>query len=144
MPARGWTKKTAARLSDLFEGRIGAVLAAARDPARRKQLEAAEALAKAAAASDNYAASVLLAGYEKDKAGASALLRDFCAYGAAGLAGSSVTPLQGEKAAQAIQAAGEAVWQLGPPGECENCIAGVGCQIVTTMRRAPGQTLAVR
>lgn len=109
---RGVDKKTAARLSDLFEGRIGAVLAAAQDPARRKQLEAAEALAKAAAASDNYAASVLLAGYEKDKAGAAALLRDFCSYGAAGLRGSSLTPLTGQKAARAIQMADEAIGQL--------------------------------
>ena len=109
---QGVDKKTAARLSDLFEGRIGAVLDAARDPARGKQLEAAAALAKAAAAGDNYAASVLLAGYEKDKAGASALLRDFCAYAAAGLRGSKASPLKGEKAARAIQAAQQAAWQL--------------------------------
>ena len=41
----GVPKKDAARLSELFEGRVGSVLAAARDPARRKQLEAAGALA---------------------------------------------------------------------------------------------------
>ncbi len=109
---QGVDKKTAARLSDLFEGRIGAVLEAARDPARTKQLEAAAALAKAAAARDGYAASVLLAGYEKDKAGASALLGDFCSYAAAGLRGSKASPLQGEQAARAIQAAQQALWQL--------------------------------
>ena len=109
---RGVSKKDAAHLSELFEGRIGAVLAAAQDAARRKQLEAAAALAKAAAAHDNYAASALLAGYEKDKAAASALLRDFCAYAAAGLRGSAASPLQGEDAARALPLATEALWQL--------------------------------
>ena len=109
---QGVAKKEAARLAELFEGRIGAVLAAAQDPARRKQLEAAEALAKAAAAHDNYAASALLAGYEKDKASAAVLLRDFCAYAAAGLRGASVSPLQGRDAARALPLANEAIWQL--------------------------------
>ncbi len=110
--AQGVEKKEAARLSDLFEGRIGAVLAAAQDPARRKQLEVAASLAKAAAGRDNYAASVLLAGYEKDKAGASALLRDLAAYAAAGLRGSKASPLRGETAARAARLADTAVWQL--------------------------------
>ena len=109
---RGVPKKEAARLAELFEGRIGAVLAAAQDPARRKQLDAAAALAKAAAAHDNYAASVLLAGCEKDKAAAAVLLRDFCTYAAAGLRGAAVSPLQGDAAARAIPLAAEAIWQL--------------------------------
>ena len=109
---QGVAKKEAARLAELFEGRIGAVLAAAQDPARRKQLEAAEALAKAAAAHDNYAASALLAGYEKDKASAAVLLRDFCAYAAAGLRGAPVSPLQGRDAARVLPLANEAIWQL--------------------------------
>ena len=109
---QGVAKKEAARLAELFEGRIGAVLAAAQDPVRRKQLEAAEALAKAAAAHDNYAASALLAGYEKDKAAAGVLLRDFCAYAAAGLRGAPVPPLQGRDAARVLPLANEAIWQL--------------------------------
>ena len=108
----GVPKKDAARLSERFEGRVGSVLAAARDPARRKQLEAAGALAKAAAAGDRYAASALLAGYEKDKAGASALLRDFAAYGAAGLRGAEVSPLRGDAAARAARLALTAIAQL--------------------------------
>ena len=110
--ARGVPQKDAARLSELFEGRIGAVLAAARDAARRRQLDAAADLAKAAAARDAYAASALLAGYEKDKAAAAVLLRDLCAYAAAGLRGSKVSPLQGEAAARVIPLATEALWQL--------------------------------
>lgn len=106
--ARGVPQKDAARLSELFEGRIGAVLAAA----RRRQLDAAADLAKAAAARDAYAASALLAGYEKDKAAAAVLLRDLCAYAAAGLRGSKVSPLQGEAAARVIPLATEALWQL--------------------------------
>ena len=77
-----------------------------------RQLEAAGALAKAAAAGDRYAASALLAGYEKDKAGASALLRDFAAYGAAGLRGAEVSPLRGEAAARAARLALTAIAQL--------------------------------
>ena len=57
-------------------------------------------------------ASALLAGYEKDKAAASALLRDFCAYAAAGLRGSAASPLQGGDAARALPLATEALWQL--------------------------------
>lgn len=110
--ARGVPQKDAARLSELFEGRIGAVLAAARDAARRRQLDAAADLAKAAAARDAYTASALLAGYEKDKAAAAVLLRDLCAYAAAGLRGSKVSPLQGEAAARVIPLATEALWQL--------------------------------
>ena len=109
---QGVPKKEAARLSDLFEGRIGSVLAAAQDPARRRQLEEAEALARAAAAGDHYAASVLLARYERDKAGAVVLLRDLCAYAAAGLRGGKVSPLQGQTAAGTARLAGQAIWQL--------------------------------
>ena len=110
--ARGVPPKDAARLSGRFEGRLGAVPAAARDPPRRRQLDAAADLAKAAAARDAYAASALLAGYEKDKAAAAVLLRDLCAYAAAGLRGSKVSPLQGEAAARVIPLATEALWQL--------------------------------
>ena len=109
---QGVPKKEAARLSDLFEGRIGSVLAAAQDPARRRQLEEAEALARAAAAGDHYAASVLLARCERDKAGAVVLLRDLCAYAAAGLRGGKVSPLQGQAAAGTARLAGQAIWQL--------------------------------
>ena len=83
--AQGVGAKDAALYSALFDGHIGTVLAAARDEARREQVDRALALAKAAAARDSYAAAVLLAAYEKDKAGASALLADFRAVAAAGL-----------------------------------------------------------
>lgn len=62
--------KDAALYSELFDGHIGTVLDAARDEARRAQVDKALALAKAAAAQDSYAAAVLLAAYEKDKVGA--------------------------------------------------------------------------
>ena len=96
-----------------MRGGSARVLAAAQDAARRKQLEAAASLAKAAAAHDNYAASALLAGYEKDKAAASALLRDFCAYAAAGLRGSAASPPAGRGTRpRALPLATEALWQL--------------------------------
>ncbi len=65
---QGVDKKQARLYSELFDGHIGTVLAAARDDARREQVEKALTLAKAAAAQDSYAAAVLLAGYEKDRA----------------------------------------------------------------------------
>ena len=104
--------KAAALYSELFDGHIGTVLAAARDDARREQVEQALTLAKAAAAKDSYAAAVLLAGYEKDKAGAAALLADFRAVAAAGLRGSPRSPVQGDAARKALGAADAAMQRL--------------------------------
>ena len=111
--AQGVGAKDAALYSALFDGHIGTVLAAARDEARREQVDRALALAKAAAARDSYAAAVLLAAYEKDKAGASALLADFRAVAAAGLRGSSHSPVEGEAARKALGAADAAMQQIG-------------------------------
>ena len=77
--AQGVDKKTAALYSELFDGHIGTVLAVARDESRAAQVEKALQLAKAAAAKDSYAAAVLLAAYEKDKAGAAPWRRRGCA-----------------------------------------------------------------
>ena len=110
--AQGVGAKDAALYSALFDGHIGTVLAAARDEARREQVDRALALAKAAAARDSYAAAVLLATYEKDKAGASALLADFRAVAAAGLRGSSHFPVEGEIARKALGAADAAMQQI--------------------------------
>ena len=88
------------------------MLAAARDDARREQVEQALTLAKAAAAKDSYAAAVLLAGYEKDKAGAAALLADFRAVAAAGLRGSPRSPVQGDAARKALGAADAAMQRI--------------------------------
>ena len=96
--ARDVEKKDAALYSELFDGHIGTVLAAAR--------------AKAAQARDSYAAAVLLAGYEKDKAGATALLADFRAAAAAGVQGSKHSPVQGETARKALGLADTAIWHL--------------------------------
>ena len=111
--AQGVGAKDAALYSALFDGHIGTVLAAARDEARREQVDRALALAKAAAARDSYAAAVLLAAYEKDKAGASALLADFRAVAAAGLRDSSHSPVGGETARKALGAADAAMQQIG-------------------------------
>ena len=111
--AQGVGAKDAALYSALFDGHIGTVLAAARDEARREQVDRALALAKAAAARDSYAAAVLLAAYEKDKAGASALLADFRTVAAAGLRDSSHSPVEGETARKALGAADAAMQQIG-------------------------------
>ena len=111
--AQGVGEKDAALYSALFDGHIGTVLAAARDEARREQVDRALALAKAAAAKDSYAAAVLLAAYEKDKAGASALLADFRAVAAAGLRDSPHSPVEGETARKALGAADAAMQQIG-------------------------------
>ena len=110
--AQGVGAKDAALYSALFDGHIGTVLAAARDEARREQVDRALVLAKAAAARDSYAAAVLLAAYEKDKAGASALLADFRAVAAAGLRDSPHSPVEGETARKALGAADAAMQQI--------------------------------
>ena len=110
--AQGVGAKDAALYSARFDGHIGTVLAAARDEARREQVDRALALAKAAAARDSYAAAVLLAAYEKDKAGASALLADFRAVAAAGLRDSPHSPVEGETARKALGAADAAMQQI--------------------------------
>ena len=110
--AQGVGAKDAALYSALFDGHIGTVLAAARDEARREQVDRALALAKAAAAKDSYAAAVLLAAYEKDKTGASALLADFRAVAAAGLRDSPHSPVEGETARKALGAADAAMQQI--------------------------------
>ena len=111
--AQGVDKKTAALYSELFDGHIGTVLAAARDEARTAQVEKALQLAKAATAHDSYAAAVLLAAFEKDKAGAAALLADFRAVAAAGLRGSPHAPVQGADAQRALRLAEAAIQRLG-------------------------------
>ena len=101
---QGVDKKQARLYSELFDGHIGTVLAAARDDARREQVEKALTLAKAAA--------VLLAGYEKDKAAAAALLGDFRAVAAAGLRGCTSTPLTADAARRALSLADAAIQRL--------------------------------
>ena len=110
---QGVDKKQAQLYSQLFDGHIGTVLAAAQDDARREQVEKALTLAKAAAAQDSYAAAVLLAGYEKDKAAAAALLGDFRAVAAAGLRGCGGAPLTGDAARRALSLADAAIQRLG-------------------------------
>ena len=110
---QGVDKKQAQLYSQLFDGHIGTVLAAAQDDARREQVEKALTLAKAAAAQDSYAAAVLLAGYEKDKAAAAALLGDFRAVAAAGLRGCGGAPLTGDAARRALPLADAAIQRLG-------------------------------
>ena len=111
--AQGVDKKTAALYSELFDGHIGTVLAAAQDEARTAQVEKALQLAKAAADRDSYAAACLLAAYEKDKAGAAALLTDFRAVAAAGLRQSPHAPVQGIAAQRALRLAEAAIQRLG-------------------------------
>ena len=110
---QGVDKKQAKLYSELFDGHIGTVLAVAQDEARREQVEKALTLAKAAAAHDSYSAAVLLAGYEKDKAAASALLADFRAVAAAGLRGCPGAPVTGDTARRAISLADAAIQRLG-------------------------------
>ena len=111
--AQGVDKKTAALYSELFDGHIGTVLAAAQDEARTAQVEKALQLAKAAADRDSYAAACLLAAYEKDKAGAAALLTDLRAVDSAGLRQCPHPPVQGIAAQRALRLAEAAIQRLG-------------------------------
>ena len=56
---------------------------------------------------------MLLAPYEKDKAGAAALLRDLRAVAAAGLQGSPHAPVQGQQAQRTLRLAEAAIQRLG-------------------------------
>ena len=96
--AHGVDKKTAALYSELFDGHIGTVLTAARDKARTEQVDKAMELARAAQAGDSYTAAVLLAPYEKDKAGAQ---------------GSPHAPVQGQQAQRTLRLAEAAIQRLG-------------------------------
>ena len=58
-------------------------------------------------------AAVLLAPYEKDKAGAAALLRDLRAVAAAGLQCSPHAPVQGQQAQRTLRLAEAAIQRLG-------------------------------
>lgn len=110
--AQGVAPQAARLYSAVFDGRIGAVLETARSEERQKQLEAANALARAAADHDSYAAAVLLAAYEKDRAAAAGLLNDFSALAAAALRRPGLTPLTPAAASRAIQCADAACRQL--------------------------------
>ena len=110
--AQGVKPKDAALYSELFDGHIGIVLAAANDEARSNQIEQALTLARAAADADSYTAAALLAPYEKNKAGAADLLTDFRSVAAAGLRGSKHTPLHGDPARRALALADSALQNL--------------------------------
>ncbi len=109
----GVTKQDAQHLSEVFGGHIGTVLAVAKNPKRKKNLEKAAALAAATAAHDAYTAGAMLAPYEKDKQGAVLFLNDFLALTFAGMQNSAISPLAGRAALRAIRASQEAVRQIG-------------------------------
>ena len=99
---QGVDAKQAKKLSAVFDGHIGTVLAIAGNKTRAARLEAAGNLAKAAADGDAYGLAVQLAGLEKDRAAADEVLGDLAALAAAALRMPQLCPLRGEKAAAAI------------------------------------------
>lgn len=113
---QGVDPDAAALYSAVFDGKIGSVLAAVRDPERQARLEAARALAAAAAKHDRYAAAVLLAGYEKDRPTAAGILEDLCALAAAGLRRPGLTGLSNAAAVRTVRCAEAALAQLNANG----------------------------
>lgn len=101
----------AEELSALFGGKIGAAARCLEDPAAARALADARALAECARAKDGYRAMALCAGYEKDKAGAGALLELFCQLCARALRGGAAA-LDAPGAARAIPLAQRAAAQL--------------------------------
>ena len=87
----------------LYNRRIGKKIRSA-----AMEATAADSLSDTAAT-----AAVLLAPYEKDKAGAAALLRDLRAVAAAGLQGSPHAPVQGQQAQRTLRLAEAAIQRLG-------------------------------
>ena len=98
-------------LSVLFGGKIGAAARCLQDPAARRQLADAKALAAHIAAGDEYGALALLAGYEKDKPGARQLLALLCSVCAWALR-DAAAPLPPALAAQVLPLAQTASQQL--------------------------------
>lgn len=129
--AQGVAPQEAELLAELFDGHIGTVLTAARDEARRHQVEQARALAQAAAARDSYAAAMLLAPYEKDKTGAVGILNDFRALAAAGLRESELSPLRGLAAQRALALARAAIERLGEQVNGKIVLAGFAARLRT-------------
>ncbi len=109
----GVKKAEAAELSEIFGGHIGTVLAVAKTPKRKKNLEKALELASATAAHDAYTAGAILAVYEKDKAAGVQFLNDFLALVFAGMQNPARSPLAGQAALRSIRATQEAVRQIG-------------------------------
>ncbi len=83
---------------------IGTVLAVAKTPKRKANLEIAQKLAAAAHKGDAYTAGALLVPFEKDKAALAVFLGDFIAFVGAGLYGTAPDTLHGRAAARAIRA----------------------------------------
>lgn len=114
--ARGVDPERARLYSRVFDGRIGTVLALEQDADRRARLETARALAAAAAGRDAYAAAVLLAGLEKDRAAAADVLSDLAALAAASLQDAAVCPLSPAAAVRAIRTADDVRVRLAANG----------------------------
>ncbi len=129
---QGVEKKTASLYGELFDGHIGTVLAAAQDETRTVQVQQALKLATAAQEKDSYRAAVLLAGCEKEKAAAAALLTDLRAVAAAGMKQSKYAPVQGDTARKLIKITDSALQRLA---------AQVNPRIVLTMYAAMFRTL---
>lgn len=104
----GLVPKNADTLAFLYEGHIGSCLDILRDPASRALLQTAGGLCACAEKGDTYQALALLTGFEKDRAQASALLRQarFIASGA--LRQPGFGGISAPRAARLIEAADEA------------------------------------
>lgn len=119
-------EKDGARLAAIFGGKIGSAKKCIEDPAARAALADALKLAAACEKQDRYAALVLLAGVEKDRAGAGLLLDMLCSVCAAALRGSGEVPVSPARAAAAIPAAGEAARAIAANGSVKligTCLA---------------------
>lgn len=97
----GLARAKADELAVLFCGKIGAAVRCVTDPDAKQRLADAKALAHAMQAADKYAALVLLAGYEKERPAARALLQYAAQICAASLRG-SYAPLAAHTAAACL------------------------------------------
>lgn len=103
---KGISQGQARELSLLCGGKLGSCLACLESP-RKESLALARQLADLVAAREEYAAQVLAAGLEKDKAGQLLLLENLSALALATLYEPSLSPLKAQQCLELTQLAGE-------------------------------------
>ncbi len=105
---QGVAKDEAQHLAKVFGGRIGTILAVAKNKKRKNTLELAQNIAVAISELNTYEVAKLLVTFEKDKQGARAFFADFIAFISAGIEHENICNLQKPKIIKVIRAAQDA------------------------------------
>ncbi|MCI7745332.1 hypothetical protein MSS88_11110 [bacterium] len=126
------TEPQAADLAFLYEGHIGNCLRAVSDPDAKAARAAARELCRQARQQDTYRAEALLAGYEKDKEGAAALLWQTTQAASAALRRPGFDGLDPDTAARVLRAANRAAAAMRANGNLRLALAVCGMEMTQT------------